>query len=690
MESNKRMSVIITGNTYLSAFSNTIRQQYYMSTYYSLTGESVFIEYKNPIVNNGNPNFFIDYYVTDFGDGNQYTISEPNSSISKIYNKKGTYFVSYSAVYNNGTTYSYVTREPFIIKDNWDLYNQNNIRLNEEIVLSLPYKLEQINIQPNEWGVEDIFNTAIYRLQDSLEYLISNTQTINTFAPTIYFGWFGNNAGTLASGMKWFTPSYNFQYVNRTDLATTGGTSYFTKVTDAVEFDDHLFIIDNDNLRVFKNKAIPEEIIFSNTFQLSAFLTKPISIDVNKTSEGYIAYVADQISNNVYKFNIDIVNKDINIQLFIGGFGGLIDHNNFNTPSQICYTNGNVYVLDYNNRGIKQYNGDLNWTYTYGIEEFDTDQPISIAALDNGLIYVLTENYNVYIFDNLSNNVFEKISVARADDESKLLKISFDENGDFFFILTEQNIYKYSLTGSFITTLVIPKETTVTYNNIKKGKNGTALISSPKCILKIQDILEVFRLGDGLPYQYWTKNQLKVSKNEFTSDLNYNRSLVRMAQNIKSFRDTLNAKFVIANEQIQNDIVTYFSYKPINVSERPVFSDEIELEKLGVGVNELHVPSVLNKEFKKLYTALQQLNDFLSIKNYTITNSDCLDNFCWSWNATSCYNLTLPVIKTCKINPVSFYELKLNENGNIVYASPNSGTIAWGNAKSKCCQNTSN
>jgi hypothetical protein len=684
------MSVIITGNTYLSAFSNTIRQQYYMSTYYSLTGESVFIEYKNPIVNNGNPNFFIDYYVTDFGDGNQYTISEPNSSISKIYNKKGTYFVSYSAVYNNGTTYSYVTREPFIIKDNWDLYNQNNIRLNEEIVLSLPYKLEQINIQPNEWGVEDIFNTAIYRLQDSLEYLISNTQTINTFAPTIYFGWFGNNAGTLASGMKWFTPSYNFQYVNRTDLATTGGTSYFTKVTDAVEFDDHLFIIDNDNLRVFKNKAIPEEIIFSNTFQLSAFLTKPISIDVNKTSEGYIAYVADQISNNVYKFNIDIVNKDINIQLFIGGFGGLIDHNNFNTPSQICYTNGNVYVLDYNNRGIKQYNGDLNWTYTYGIEEFDTDQPISIAALDNGLIYVLTENYNVYIFDNLSNNVFEKISVARADDESKLLKISFDENGDFFFILTEQNIYKYSLTGSFITTLVIPKETTVTYNNIKKGKNGTALISSPKCILKIQDILEVFRLGDGLPYQYWTKNQLKVSKNEFTSDLNYNRSLVRMAQNIKSFRDTLNAKFVIANEQIQNDIVTYFSYKPINVSERPVFSDEIELEKLGVGVNELHVPSVLNKEFKKLYTALQQLNDFLSIKNYTITNSDCLDNFCWSWNATSCYNLTLPVIKTCKINPVSFYELKLNENGNIVYASPNSGTIAWGNAKSKCCQNTSN
>jgi hypothetical protein len=678
------MSVIIKGNTYLNAFSNTKRQQYYMSTYYTLVNDKVTIEYKNPIVDNKNPNFYIDYYVTDFGDGTDHVISSATSAVSAKYTDPGTYYISYSAVYNNGVAYPYVTREPFIVNAEWTVYDQNNIRLNEEIDLTLPYTLEEIYIQPNEWGVEDIFNTSIYRLQECLEYLISNTQTINTYAPTIFFGWLGNNAGTLASGIKWFTQSYNSQYINRTDLATTGGTSYFTNIVDAKEFDDYLFILDNNQLRVFENKAVPKEIIFSNTTQLSAFLINPISLDITYADKGYTAFVIDKISNNLYKLNIDIIQKNINIQLFIGGFGSLLDNNSFNSPSQVCYINDNVYVLDYNNYGIKQYNIDLNWTYTYGIDDFINDKPISIAAHDNGLLYVLTEKYNVYIFDNKSNDVFEKISVYQAEDKSTLNKISFSENGDFFFILTEQNVYKYSITGSYITTLSIPKRSNIIYSNIKKGKNGSILLSSKNCILKCQDILEIFKLGEGLSYQYWSKDQLKVHSKEFTSDIVYNRALIRITNNIKNFRDTLNAKFVLATENAQSNIITYFSYLPINVSNRPVFSDEIENENLGVGVNELHVPQVFNKEFKKIYEALLQLKDFLAISNYNVDNEDCKKSFCWSWDAMSCYNLSLPVIKTCKINPISYYELKLNQTGNIIYAP---GTT-WGSAVSKCCQKT--
>ena len=102
---------------------------------------------------------------------------------------------------------------------------------------------------------------------------------------------------------------------------------------------------------------------------------------------------------------------------------------------------------------------------------------------------------------------------------------------------------------------------------------------------------------------------------------------------------------------------------PINVSDRPVFSDDIENETLGVGVNELHVPTVLNKEFNKLYIALETLSNFLSIHDYYIDSSKCLDSFCWSWDAMSCYNLSLPVIKTCKNNPISFYEVNLINKG---------------------------
>jgi hypothetical protein len=682
------MSTIINGNRTLTAYSTAIRQQYYMSTYYALTGDQVYIQYKNTGFNDSN----VKYYLTNFNDLNDHSITSsvsslPNQTVYHTYTKNGTYYVSFSAVNLDGSHREYITNQNFTIKNKWDIYDPNKIRLNDEINLSLPYTLEQINIQPNEWGVDDIFNTAIYRLQDSLDYLISKTQTINTFSPTIFFGWLGNFSGTSSSTIKWVTQSYNNEYLNESDSAKAEGSLFFTNITNCIELDNYLFTLDNGKLRIFENKPIPSEIIFSDSSQLSSFLINPISIDVTKLQDQYILYIADQISNNVYKLDVDIPHNNINVQLFVGGFGGLNDHSSFNNPTEVHYNNGYVYVLDYNNKGIKQYNFDLNWIHTYHIDEFETDRPISIAILNNGLLYILTEKYNIYIFDNLSNKIFEKIDISNLNDGSNLLKISFDQNNDFFFILTEQNLYKYTLSGSYVNNFIIPKTSTVMYNNIKNGKNGIILLASNNCIFKCQDILEIFKLGEGLPYQYWSKDQLKVSKNEFASDLIYNRSLIRMAQNIKTFRNTLYAKFVISSNKIMNNIITYFSYMPINVSNRPVFSNDIENEFLGVGVNELHVPTVLNKEFNKLYLALETLSKFLSIQDYFIDDSKCPDSFCWSWDAMSCYNLSLPVIKTCKNNPISFYEVNLINKGiNINYANSLTQPITWGNATSKCCQ----
>jgi hypothetical protein len=693
------MSFIINGDSNFTAYSNLIKENYYMSTYYTLTGNSVSIEYKNPINNNINGNLKIVNYITNFGDNNSVTISQPNVPVYHQYDTRGTYYVSYSAVYDNGAVYQYSTSTPFIIESYWESYNQNNVRNNDEITLKLPYAVEDINIQPNEWGVEDIFNTSITRLQDNLDFLINKTQTINTYTPTLFFGWLGNDAGTPASSIKWITRSYNSEFLGNPELAKSAGSSFFTNIIDAIEVDildaSYLYVLDDNRLRLFQNFAIPNEIIYSNYEQISSFLINPLSFDVNET--GKIIYIADQTANNIYKINVSINTQtlsasDINIQLFIGGFGSLKDNNNFNTPIQVSYVNGNVYVLDYNNYCVKQYNKDLNWLFTYSLDLFIDDRPVSIAALDNGLLYVITEKYNVYIFDNLSNAIFESFSVLEANDMSALIKISFNKNGDFLFVQTEQNIYKYSLTGIYISSFNIPKTNDVVYKNIKNSKNGTVIISSEKCILKCQDILEVYRLGEGLPYKYWSRDQLTVSKNEFVSDLNYNRSIIRIAQNIKTFRDTLNAKFIIATENVKSNIITYFSYLPINIdlekqkTNSLKLSDDIEMETLGIGVNELHVPSVINKELQKLHIALQQLANFLSIENYKVNNTECINSFCWSWNATSCYNLSLPVIKTCSINPISYTEMQLNLDGLITYAPTNT----WAAATSKCCEKKTN
>jgi hypothetical protein len=589
------------------------------------------------------------------------------------------------------TIYTYVTEIPFEVKPFWNLYDSSEIRLNDEINLNLPYSLEDIEIQPNEWAVEDIFNTSILRLQNCLDYLNTKTQTINTFAPTIYFGWLGNNSGNYASVLKWYTKTFNKNYLNAPEISKSNGSGFFKNIIDIdhttyENYGEILGVIDNDQVRMFLNEAIPQELFFTLGDSLSSILIKPISIAFSEDT--FVFYVCDQIKNSIYKILITpVLNEEtqetklkINLQLSVGGFGGLDNKNNFNTPTEMIYESQKIYVLDYNNFGIKSFNKDLNWIYTYYIQDFDTNRPISITALKNGLLYVLTQKSKVFIFDENSNDIFESFDIIDIPDSETVLKITTDKENNFIYILSNKSVYKYTLSGSYVTTFVIPKNDSFEFTSFKSSKDQILFISSKNFIIKCQDILQIFKLNQGLPQRYWSKKQLSVDKNEFIADYVYNRSFAMIHQNILNFRDSLNAQFVIANEYLQNNSVSYFSYIPVFAPvSLPI--DNITNNDL-IGVNELNIPSILNRRLKAYYDSLLILADFLSIKNYIVKNEDCDDGFCWSWDATSCYKLKLPVLKTCTINPISYEELNASQVGTISYVKQ----FTWEQAKSKCCK----
>jgi hypothetical protein len=676
------MSLINNGLKNLQAYTNSIEPQFYLSTNYSLTGIPLFIQYKTPEVYN---TVYITGYRTNFGEGVEIP-SLPNEKVFYSYENSGTYYISYSARFSDNSIKKYQLTTPVIIKKEWDVYNENQLRFANEISLNLPFNLNDIEIQPNEWGVEDIFNTAIHRLQDNVDYLKGNTQTISIDSPTVFFGWLGNNSTSKASGIKWFTETYNSVYYTNPELATSEGTTNFTNIKDSYENNNLIFVLDGTKFRAFSSDATPIEINFVNSDDISRLLVNPVSFDFDNT--GKFIYICDSIKNKIHKFNLDLENTALNVQISLGSYGGFNENDKFNTPSEIYYSNEYVYVLDYNNLCIKQYNKDLNWMYTYTSTILDNDRPISITVHPTtSYLYVLTESYNLYIFDIFTSEPFAKFNLIEPNDGNKLIKFTFDENGDFFYVLTEHDIYKYSASVIYITKLQIPKTTDVIYKNIKKSSNKSLVISTVNSILKCQDILEVFKLGDGLPYEFWTKDQLKVSNNELALDLNYNRSLIRMAQNIKSFRSTLNAKFVLVPKQTTTNIVNYLTWIPINSNQLPVFDDDIENETLGVGVNELHVPQVFNKEIKKLYTAIDILKNFLNVSNVNIDtinkNLNCNGVFCWSWKAMSCYGLDLPIVKTCDLNPITFLELM----SDFPYAyNANDWSTLWGKATSDCCR----
>jgi hypothetical protein len=155
----------------------------------------------------------------------------------------------------------------------------------------------------------------------------------------------------------------------------------------------------------------------------------------------------------------------------------------------------------------------------------------------------------------------------------------------------------------------------------------------------------------------------------------------------------MDSKFVIVNETTPyGGTFTYFSKTPILVSSRPSFSSYIENENVQVGVNEFNIPQVLNRELSKIYDSLSYLAGYLSVtdvRNLTGVNTGCSDPFCWSWKAMSCYNLTLPVIRICNINPITYAELQSNFPNTYSFSTLQQGfTKTWGAAKSDCCTDT--
>jgi len=675
------------------AFSTSVKPELFISSYYSVTGNDIYFQFETP---DNSLTYKITSYDLFFGDGLS-AKAVNDLSIFKTYDKDGLYNISYNVYYNDSTSKFFEIDMPISIFNEWPYYNQEKIRLLSENQLSFgnelenTYSLDQIEIQPNEWADVDIFNTAITRLQFNLDYLKYNTQTLSNNSPKLFYGWLGVNIENKTSGISWHTKNYKSLHVNYPNKSTSTTSGSFKNLKDVIEVKDRFYVIDDTTIRAFSSSKIPQEIFFENSNLIDELLVNPVSIDIDETGENI--YVADNFANKIYKLNLDfdLYPPQMNIQLNIGNFGEREEPNKLNSPTELIYKKQTIFVLDFNNQCIKQYTKDLNWMFTYYSDSFVDDQPITFAIHPETLmLYVLTQNYNIYIFDYFNSNNFEILNISDIDKTENPIKIFFDEYGDFFYILTKQNIYKYTASGTYATKTIIPNMDKLNFISGKSSFYRSILILTKNSVLKFNDIVELFKIGDGLQYSYWNENQIKLNKDDLALDLNYNLSLTRVCQNIKQFRDNLNSKFVLVLEKTNFGIIEYFSIYPISTKNKLVFSDDIENEKIDIGVNEFHIPQVLNREFKKLYIALEQLRDYLEIKDIRGDIGDideitdgCRGSFCWSWKAMSCYSLSLPTIKICNINPITYSELESAFPDEYVYAP----SKTYGKAESDCCSN---
>ena len=662
------------------AYTTSTQPEIFLNTFYALSGNTVFVQFKTPEYSI-NP---ISAYAVNFG-GKTNQIKLKGETFYNTFTDLGTFYITYSAIYQNSSKKTFIEKIPFVLKKEWPHYNEESVRIISESVLELPYSLNDIHIQPNEFGDSDIFNTALIRINDNLNYLKNNIQTMNSFAPSHYFGWMGSNTENQSGGIRWYTQTYGSEFYDLPNYTTNIGSSYFTNIKD-IFFGKYIYVLDDNKFRLFENDKNCKEIKFLNASDMVGMFFDPKSIALN--SDESTIYVADSIKNKIYRFDFDF--SDINNPIFslvlsVGTMGAINDASKFDFPSELCFNNDYVYVLDYNNNCVKQYSADLSWVHTYYDNVLENDHILNMVVHDTGLLYIITKNLKVHIFDTFSDDIYSTFETLEIGT-SEIVKMAFDESGEFLYIVTKLNVFKYTALGEYVTTFNLPTVTGLEFTSCKSSSNRGINISSKTSILRFQDFVQLYKIGDGLEAKYWSTDQIVLKKEEFATDLNYNLALNRTAQNIKTFRNSLNGKFVLVTEQTSRGMAKYFSLIPVSNDQVSVFEDDVEHEKLKIGTNEFHVPSVINRELSKLYNSLLKLKENLDVtaassdsSNGGSNTSNCGGEFCWSWKAMSCYDLKLPLIRLCSINPITYAELTSTFPVN--YAP----TKQWKDAVSNCC-----
>jgi hypothetical protein len=269
---------------------------------------------------------------------------------------------------------------------------------------------------------------------------------MNNSSPTVIFGWIGSNPFELASGIKWYTKDFGREYYLDPSIAVSSGSSYFSNIKDVIENNNRIFVLDDTSIIALSGNNLTTNIEIENVGLLSSIFINPISIEMNAT--GDILFVTDPPKNKIYRFDLEYDDNKIilNSTLNVGSLGNINDTNKFNSPSELCFENDNLYVLDYNNNCVKQFNDSLNWIYTYYTEEFINDIPDSFSVHPEfNLVYILTSSRYMYIFDQLGSNYISKFSLKEVSEP--ILKFIFDEAGEFIYVITNKLIYKYSSSG---------------------------------------------------------------------------------------------------------------------------------------------------------------------------------------------------------------------------------------------------
>jgi hypothetical protein len=579
------------------------------------------------------------------------------------------------------------------------VYEYDRYRVLNNSYIKLPYSFEDVSVKPNEFGVADVVNASFRKIYECTQFVKAQTRALSNTTPTEYIGWLGCHSSYKHRGIIWHTANTTPDVSAEASKSIVSPTlPEFNNIIDIDVVDDELYVLSRGddyrsiNLMVDTFNFSFDPIKFETVKTSLGNIKGASSISVYKAdSKKRVIYIADGVGNKVYRLVtvLDRASPTITIEESAGGYGLRGEPTRFFSVSEAYYTQDKVYCVDYNNNCIKVLNKNLGWKSTIYLEEFESNKIasatvclVSQGSVEESLIFVLTETRRIYILNEsgeIYNDRVPYYDLLDIPDTQTPKQIVRDNNNSFLYVMCNNYVYKYSVLGLFIGAME-----NIPYTEELVGMavdiHSNVYIASKDKVHKVLDIVESHDISHReYDNMYYSLQDVFVQEEELYQDWVVNRSLHRLATNVDLLHRSIHSRFGVSKVNTKYGMQTRFATIP--VSRIDVANCDL-VSKIGVGVNEMSLSQIYNRDLTYIYSCLESIIE--KVQTYLTSSTDnggeCKDVFCWSWKSTKCQDIVSPFMRICDVNPITFKELTATDSSQYT-----AGEKEWYKAYSSCC-----
>lgn len=468
-------------------------------------------------------------------------------------------------------------------------------------LITLPYKLDDLIIQPNDTVSSDVINLKLTHLYENYLYLYSKTKIASNIIPVSSTAILGVSSFSTDLTLNFNLSTTQFEPATGIYYSAFNGTKVVHSIKNQESEEYSVFVSDGVSIIIFSFNDL-DTFKTETPFLFSAFdplkfnnvIFKDIAAITDGPKQSFL--VLDKGGNTLYRYSSKGLSDDDNIfsQTFnvlgiVGGFGSATDKLSFNNPSDVITYANNVYVLDAGNKCIKKYDENLNWTQTYFLnKDFLNYQPLKLKADSLGNFYCLLSGNKFYVYDNIFQSK-KTIEIDYLNDTEKAIDIVFSKSdNNIYYLITNQNVYKGfvnnlgNTVGKYLLYLYKYNNTQsisafCTHNNYGNDKNILVSNNSNSNATIAGIFIDNKNLYDNLAipdFDVYTLDEILLKPEEYVQSWVINKSLAKLYTNHLRLMDQLIGKFQFKYDSRGNSVFQFIRY--LTVNERLTLSNQQE------------------------------------------------------------------------------------------------------------------